>query len=526
MFSIRNKFIINYILIGLIIVFISGVISLFGVRSVQQIAIKNYDRNQNLSSYLYKIRTAQQSIGNGINHYRNREFTQSFDLFKKGIELFDENIQALESEFPGQKDILSELKESSGQNRQLITRLIKYSQSYPAYSRHAMINKMNQNMVKANRSLSRIEETLQSMVESDKKKINFTYERIKLINLLILLFLIFLSILAGWIHSKKMSDSLLNSVEVVQKVAQKDLTAQIDLRDVPNDELGLLINSINLLIVNLKNITNVLTEVIHGLSGSMERLSSSADVISNGATKQAAGIEETSAMMEQLSSSIHEVSTNAAQVKSITETTTKKAIETGQSVKKMVMGMNAISDRAEKIVEIIDVIDDIAEQTNLLAFNASIEAARAGEHGKGFAVVAQEIRKLAEKSAISTKDIAKLIKDSVEVIKEGDVLSQKAGSAIETILTRIKKVNSLVQEISEATSQQRGGSVEIVKSIENINKITQWNATSAEDLVETINQLKRQSENLQVLISEFKMKKEEALPFSKALELPEKSDKM
>ncbi|MBU1076803.1 MAG: hypothetical protein KKH98_05880 [Spirochaetes bacterium] len=522
MLKLRTKFILNYIYIGLTIVFISGFTSLVGIQRVRKIAVENYDKNYSTLLKVQKIINTYENRSQTIKEIQksytgallasynknDKEFKAQLALLKDE-ELFSEQVQSilkLDQKFNNDFDNLKNILRRRGTSRT------------PSFIR--VIKIIEQNEKDIQKLLTNMENQNKEMFSQNRNKIDMTYNNVKIINALILFFLIFLSIFAGLLYSQRMINSLSMSINVVQKVAQKDLTAQIDLSNVPDDEVGLLVNSINQLVINLKNITNILSEVIFTLNSSIVSISSSAETISEGASKQANTIIGTSSAMDNLSSSITQVSNSAREVRKLTELTTQEAVGSGESVKKMVQGMNAISDRAEKIVEIIDVIDDIAEQTNLLALNAAIEAARAGEHGRGFAVVAQEIRKLAEKSAQSTKDIALLIKDSVEVIQEGDDLSQQAGTAIENILTRIRSINVFIHKISIATSDQVLQSKNIVASIQNVDQVTQWNSNAADDLLSAINQLKKQADDLGILINEFKVKKSEPLPITEIRELP------
>ncbi|MCL2520246.1 MAG: methyl-accepting chemotaxis protein [Spirochaetaceae bacterium] len=183
---------------------------------------------------------------------------------------------------------------------------------------------------------------------------------------------------------------------------------------------------------------------------------------------------------------------SADRTEKFAEEAAKNAQEGGLAVSKTVTAMQSIAEK-------ISIIEDIAGQTNLLALNAAIEAARAGDAGRGFAVVAGEVRKLAERSAVSAAQISVLSQDSLNI-------AETAGQLINNIVPQIQATTQLIQEIAESGHQQSAGIKQIEKAMAQLDSITQSNAASSEELAGSAEQLNTQAAKLKQEMAFFKIK--------------------
>lgn len=230
------------------------------------------------------------------------------------------------------------------------------------------------------------------------------------------------------------------------------------------------------------------------------QLSQAGQSLSESSTSSAASLEETVASLEEMSSMVNMNSDNAKQAASLSQASRTAAEDGEREIKNLVLSMQDISKSSREIEEIITVIDDIAFQTNLLALNAAVEAARAGEQGKGFAVVAEAVRTLAQRSAVAAKDITVLIKESVSKIENGTKIADKSGDVLNNIVTSIKKVADLNNEISAASSEQTTGIQQISKAMNQLDQSVQSNAASSEEIASTAEEIASQSNQMQGLV--------------------------
>ncbi|HBF33147.1 TPA: hypothetical protein DDW35_01160 [Candidatus Sumerlaeota bacterium] len=212
-----------------------------------------------------------------------------------------------------------------------------------------------------------------------------------------------------------------------------------------------------------------------------EQIASSSQQLSEGATAQASSLEESSSALEELSGQSTGNAEKAQGAASGADQAQKAAEQASVAMVETVTTMNDIKTSSGKISGIIKTIEEIAFQTNLLALNAAVEAARAGEHGKGFAVVAEEVRNLAQRSAVAAKDTAGLIETSVEQSKRGAEVVTKASEAIDKILEVAGRVANQAREVTQASHEQAEGVGQINNAVAQMDKITQQVASNAEE---------------------------------------------
>ncbi|MDY7578087.1 methyl-accepting chemotaxis protein [Herbaspirillum sp. RTI4] len=301
----------------------------------------------------------------------------------------------------------------------------------------------------------------------------------------------FFAVLAAGMNSLMMTSEtgLSEVVSVLKALSNGDLTQRITTEYAGTfGELKEYTNTTN------EKLSDIICEVLNAaeaLTSASAQVSSTAQSLSQSASEQAAGVERTSSSVEELSSSVIQNTENAKVTDSMASQSATEAVEGGDAVKRTADAMKQIANK-------VGIIDDIADQTNLLALNAAIEAARAGASGKGFAVVAAEVRKLAERSQVASREIGELAANSV-------AMSDTAGRLLTAMIPSIRKTSDLVQEITAASEEQTSGLAHISTAMNQLNQATQQNAAASEQLAATAEEMSGQAGALQQLMDFFKV---------------------
>jgi len=292
-----------------------------------------------------------------------------------------------------------------------------------------------------------------------------------------------------YIIAKSITSPIIKSVAFSKEVSKGNLNAQITIPD-RDDEVGELVNSLQNMSQQLKDIVSQIVEDADKISNSSQELNNASLQMSEGTTEQASAIEEVSSSMEEMAANIAQNDENAKTANTKANMSLKGVIEVSKSTIKVVDSSRIISEK-------IKIINDIALQTNILALNAAVEAARAGEHGKGFAIVAAEVRKLAERSKMAADEIVGLVNNSLN-------LTEQTGQFMENAIPDLQKTTDLVREISAASNEQASGATQVNNAIQQLNSIAQSNASSSEELAANADQLLLRAKQLKELVSFFK----------------------
>ncbi|MDO8206629.1 MAG: PAS domain-containing methyl-accepting chemotaxis protein [Gallionella sp.] len=309
------------------------------------------------------------------------------------------------------------------------------------------------------------------------------------------------------------------------------MSGQVDISG--RDEMGEVLCSVQSTKVLLGSIIDQISSVSGHIDNRARHLSEAMTKVAEGSQSQSAAANSMSIAVEKMTASIDQIAENAGEVRRVSDNSTSLAAEGGKIVRQVVDDMSKtnqavlntaqtmrnLGEQSDQIQNVVKVIKEIADQTNLLALNAAIEAARAGEQGRGFAVVADEVRKLAEKTARSTQEIAGMVDEirgstsnaiaemvaTVEMVKAGSVQAEQAGGAIVKINEGVSRVLSGVEDISSSIREQSLASREIADNVERVARMSGENSEAIRDVFGTVGNLETLSSALDQSVSHFRI---------------------
>jgi methyl-accepting chemotaxis protein len=357
--------------------------------------------------------------------------------------------------------------------------------------------------------------------------------RSQVTGLVMLLFVVVICAVAWWIIQTQVVRPLGSLALRLQDIAEgeSDLTRRIEVNG--RNEIDEVAIWFNVFIGRIENIVRQVGEHASTLGQAATELAAAARETAGQAEKQQEQAGRIAATMGEMSSAVQEIShttqsaaldarkaEESAQAGGLTVQSTVstigKLLKANQETSAKIEGLGRSSDAIGKIV---NVINEIAGQTNLLALNASIEAARAGEHGRGFAVVAGEVRRLAERTSVATKEIDETVRaiqqgtgeaveamrSSMSHVQSGVTSANSAGEALTSIIQGSESVQKMVTQIAAAATEQSYSTQSVTANMSEIASIIERTATSSQQSVEACQQLAVLANQLSNLVGSFKV---------------------
>ncbi len=295
-------------------------------------------------------------------------------------------------------------------------------------------------------------------------------------------------VISGWLLTSSIATPLARSVQVTQKVAEGDFTEKIIVQG--SDETSAVQSALKKMMERISATLEGIKNSAENLLDSSYQLSASAQQISSGVNEQAAASEEISASIKQISASVEHNATNATKTEGVARQMVENIKATNDSVVHTVAAMR-------EILKKVTIIKEVASKTNLLALNAAIEAAHAGAHGRGFAVVASEVKKLADHTQAAAREIDSISISSMAVAEQSERL-------LHNVVPDINNTALLIKEISTSSVEQSQALAQIDLAIQKLTSVNQQNASLAEELAASSEELSSQATGLLASVSVFK----------------------
>ncbi|WP_018150458.1 methyl-accepting chemotaxis protein [Leeia oryzae] len=430
------------------------------------------------------------------------EMATSFKTLETTLSNYEKNLISDDKD----KQLLNADRQAFAEYKKVVAVIIKNSQG--GLFDDAKKIAASEGIVKANAVTSAFQKHIQyvqSLAEQQKNTASNTYHAGLVLSLAIMLAAIVVTSLFGWRLFRIIASGLNNIRQTVNTVSQHlDFTKRATATS--KDEVGDTINAFNQLLERLQSNLKAIQSGAGQVADNARQMADTANQMSATSLTQSEASANVAATVEEMTVSINHVAERTSEALDLARTSGVLAQEGSKTISETITDIreiastvsqtaNTIKDleaQGAQIGSVVAVIKEVAEQTNLLALNAAIEAARAGEQGRGFAVVADEVRKLAERTATSTQEIARTIEAmrqrsqqatqqmeaAVKLVSSSVSRADGTDSAIHEIGDAASRTSHMVNDISEAISEQSAASTNIAVQIERIAQMTE-EATAA-----------------------------------------------